>query len=323
MTELAGNELDAAVEDALDYAIRQGAAAEFTMKGRSVAGIVAGLLLAGAAGAVWGQRRKRHVALPSRPDETLPVKDESVEHAALRDILEKSVAYNEALYKRVQALELLGTSAERVEALARLTTQNQDARKDIDALRVALQAHLDEKNLRFCDVDGFTGLVSHFRFITLEQQERHLELYHRVRLLPGVSDTPELHSYLKLGFSDETQKHADSAEQIRQATAEQRELMLRVGRLLAGVKDAGTAEPVPAELLSISARYQSLTQRMHLYRDDDPEGVAEALVELKKMYAALTPPLKEQSAQLRGVGCYGNEQLHDILTRLLPDKKSS
>lgn len=293
------------------------------MKGRSVAGIVAGLLLAGAAGAVWGQHRKRRVAVPARPEDAAPQPDESAEYMALREILERSVEYNDALFLRVQALEKLETAGERTAAVAQLTEANKDARRGIDALRVELQAHLSEKNMRFCDIDGFVGLLSHFRRVTLEQQEKHLEVYHRVKKLSGVPDSAELHAYLKLGFSDAVQKQADSTEQMRLATEEQREIMLRVGRMLAGIKDAATAAPAPEELLRVSARYQELTRVMHLYRDDDPEGVVEALAALKSMYAALTPPLKAQAAQLRSVECYGNTQLLDILNRLLPEKRSA
>jgi hypothetical protein len=159
--------------------------------------------------------------------------------------------------------------------------------------------------------------------VTLEQQEKHLAVYRRVQKMPGMPYSDELHAYLKLGFNDEAQKHADTDEQMRQATAEQREIMLRVGRLLAEVVDAESAESVPEELLKISARYQRLTERMRWYREDDAAGAAEALAALKSMYAALTPPLKERASQLRHVGCYGNKQLFEILERLLPEKRSN
>ena len=281
---------------------------------------MAGLLLAGAAGAAWGQRRKRRVVLPAKPEETVPRVQESVEHAALREILEHSVAYNDDLYGRVQALETLESAAERTAAVTHLAEENKEERRKIDSLRVALQAHLDSKGMRFCDVDGFVELLSHFRRVTLEQQEKHLEMYRRVCRLAGVSDSAELHAYLKLGFSDAAQKQADSAGQMQRAMEEQREIMLRVGRMLAGIKDAASAAPAPEELLRVSARYQELTRIMHLYRNDDPEGVAESLAALKAMYAALTPPLKERASLLRSAECYGHPQLREILDRLLPEK---
>lgn len=292
------------------------------VKGRSLAGIVAGLLLAGAAGAVLGNRRKQaRVVLPSaKGEEKKAVDDETVEHAALREILEKSVAYNEALFERVSALEKTTDAESRPAAVEALTAANQEKRKEIEALRVALQAHLNEKNLRFCDIDGFVPLISAFRLRTLEQQEKHLAVYHKVRQMPRVPDSPELHAYLKLGFSDLQQKQADTAAQIQQAMEEQRDIMLRVGRMLAGIKDSATAQPVPSELLSISTRYQRISKQIRLYKDDDPEGAKASLEALKSMYAALTPPLKEQASQLRQADYYGNTLLRDLLQRLLPEK---
>lgn len=292
------------------------------VKGRSLAGIVAGLLLAGAAGAVLGNRRKRaHVVLPSaKGEEKKAVDDETVEHAALREILEKSVAYNEALFERVSALEKITDAESRPAAVEALTAANQEKRKEIEALRVALQAHLNEKNLRFCDIDGFVPLISAFRLRTLEQQEKHLTVYHKVRQIPRVPDSPELHAYLKLGFSDLQQKQADTAAQIQQAMEEQRDIMLRVGRMLAGIKDSSTAQSVPSELLSISTRYQRISKQIRLYKNDDPEGAKVPLEALKSMYAALTPPLKEQASQLRQADYYGNALLRDLLQRLLPEK---
>ena len=62
----------------------------------------------------------------------------------------------------------------------------------IDALRAALQAHLESRKMRFCDIDGFVELLSRYRAITLGQQEKHLEVYRRVRTMPGMPDSPEL-----------------------------------------------------------------------------------------------------------------------------------
>ena len=77
------------------------------MKAKGVAGLVAGLLLAGAAGAVLGhRRRKQSMAVPAKP-ETAAGRQETLEHAALREILERSVAYNDALNQRVSALETM------------------------------------------------------------------------------------------------------------------------------------------------------------------------------------------------------------------------
>ncbi len=290
------------------------------MKGRSVAGLVAGLLLAGAAGAVLGRRRRQSVAVPAKPAEKTEPR-ETAEHAALREILERSVAYNEALLARVCKLEEITDAGALPAALEVLSAANQEERREIDALRAALQAHLESCEMRFCDIEGFVELLSRFRGVTLEQQEKHLEVYRRLRKMSGMPDSSELHAYLKLGFNDEAQKHADTDDQLRRATAEQREIMLRVGRLLAEVSDAESAEPVPETLLKISTRYQQLTERMRLYREDDPAGAAEALAALKSMYAALTPPLKERASQLRHAGCYGNKQLYEILERLLPEKR--
>ena len=286
------------------------------MKGKSVAGLVAGLLLAGAAGVVLGQRRRRRVSLPAKPEQaTQP--DETPEHAALREILERSAAYNDALYERVCALENITVAEGRTEAVEQLVMVNQEARREIDAMRASLQARLSDQGYGFSGIDGFVELISEFRLKTLEQQERHMQVYERVRLLPCVPDTPELHAYLKLGYSDEEQKHADTDMRVRQATEEQRDLMLRVGRALARVKDAETATAVQAELLSGNKRYQELAERVRLYRDDDPEGASGAMEQMRSMYAALTPPLRAQAESLLQAGCHGNARLQKILERLL------
>ncbi len=286
------------------------------MKGKSVAGLVAGLLLAGAAGVVLGQRRRRRVSLPAKPEQA-GKPDETPEHAALREILERSAAYNDALYERVCALENTGEPEMRAAAVQQLVLANQKARQEIDALRAALQARLSDLGCGFSAIDGFVELISEFRLKTLEQQERHLLVYERVRLLPHVSDTPELHAYLKLGYSDEAQKHADTELRIRRATEEQREIMLRVGRALSRVKTAETAAAVQEELLSGNKRYQELSELIRLYRNDDPDGAAGAVEQLRAMYAALTPPLRAQGDALLQEGCYGDTRLQNILERLL------
>lgn len=290
------------------------------MKAKGVAGVVAGLLLAGAAGAVLGhRRRKQSMSVPAKP-ETAAGRQETPEHAALREILERSVAYNDALYQRVSALETMPDAEARKAAWKELVQLNQEERRAIDALRAALQAHLAELGYGFTGIDGFTELISEFRFRTLVQQERHLEVYERVRLLPGVADTPELHAYLKLGYSDEAQRQADTAEQMNQAIEAQRGIMLRVGRLLAGVKDAASAAAVQDELVEGNKRYQEWAGRMRMYRQDDPEGASESVEALRTMYAALMPPLHTQAAQLQQSGCFGDARLVAILSRLLPDK---
>lgn len=286
------------------------------MKGKSVAGLVAGLLLAGAAGVVLGQRRRRRVSVPAKPEQSAE-SEETPEHAALREILERSVAYNDALYERVCSLENINEAEKRTAAVEQLVQANQDARREIDAMRAALQTRLSELGYGFSGIDGFAELISEFRLKTLEQQERHMQVYERVRLLPYVPDSPELHAYLKLGYSDDEQKHADTDIRIRRATEEQRELMLRVGRALTRVKDAETASAVQAELLSGNKRYQELTERIRLYRYDDPDGASGAVEQMRSMYSALTPPLRTQAESLLQVGCYGDARLQKILERLL------
>ena len=286
------------------------------MKGKSVAGIVAGLLLAGAAGVVLGQRHRRRVSVPAKPEQPA-APDETPEHAALREILERSAAYNDALYERVSALEKIGEAELRASAVEQLALANQEARREIDALRAALQARLNDLGYGFSGIEGFVELISEFRLKTLEQQERHLQVYERVRLLPRVPDSPELHAYLKLGYSDDEQKHADTDIRIRRATEEQREIMLRVGRALARVNNAETAAAVQAELFSGNKRYRELTERIRMYRHDDPDGAAGAVEQLRSMYAALTPPLRAQADALLRMECYGDARLQKILERLL------
>lgn len=302
--------------DSIDFAA--GLHETCDMKGKSIAGIVAGVLLAGAAGAVLGYRRRRSVAMPTKPEQK-PEREESPEYLALREILERSVAYNEALYERVQALEWQGDAAARPAMQEQLTRANQQERQEIEALRVALQARLADLGYGFSGIEGFAELISEFRYKTLLHQERHLELYQRVRRLPLVADTPELHAYLKLGYSDAEQKKHDTDAQIRRATEEQRDIMLRVGRLLAGVKDAESALAVQEELLLGNKRYQELSERMRLYRGDDPEGAEAAVKALQAMYEALTPPLRAQASSLRERNCYGDTRLNDMLLRLLPE----
>ena len=103
------------------------------MKMKKLAWMGAGLLLAGVA---WRMRRKG----ASLPNQTVPrASKETPEHAALRVILEKSIAYNDSLYERVSALEGVEDESMRPAAVAELTSRNQEMRADIDALRARLQ----------------------------------------------------------------------------------------------------------------------------------------------------------------------------------------
>lgn len=287
------------------------AASVCDMKIKNLAWMGAGLLLAGVAGAVAVKRRREGGSMPAEPKET-------AEHAALREILERSAAYNDALYDRVCALENVIDPAERPAAVEELTHQNQQERAAIDALRAALQAKLVEHGCTFADVDGFVPLISQYRAITLVQQKRHLEVFHRVRRMENVPSTPELHAYLKLGFREEEQKQADTAEQIQKFTQEQRDIMLRVGRILGNVTSTESATTAPEELGSLGKRYTEITDKIALYREDDAKGSEAPLAELKSMYRALTPPLKEHAERLRGADFYGNAALRDVLKLLLP-----
>ena len=274
----------------------------------------AGLLLAGAAGVAGAaviRRRRAGSDMPGEPVET-------AEHAALREILERSSAYNEALYERVKKLEGVNDPAARPAEVEKITHENQQERAAIDALRAALQTRLSEQGCTFADIDGFVPLISHYRGITLQQQKRHLELFHRVRQMQNVPASPELHAYLKLGFREESQKQADTADQLQKATEEQRDIMLRVGRILGNITSVEKAAAVPEELETLGNRYVEISRRIALYHEDDPDGGKAELAALKAMYGALTPPLREQVARLREVSFYGNEALRGVLNLLLP-----
>lgn len=284
------------------------------MKIKSLAWMGAGLLLAGVAGVAGAAVMSRRRAGGEMPDEHA----ESEEHAALREILERSVGYNEALYERVKALEGVAAAVDRPAAVALLAEQNRQERAAIDALRSVLQKRLAEQGCTFADVDGFVPLISQYRIRTLEQQKRHLEVYHRVRKLENMPATPELHAYLKLGFSNEEQKQADTAEQLRLATEEQRDIMLRVGRILGGITTADSAAAAPEELGALGKRYVEISQRIALYREDDAMGAEASIAALKAMYRALTPPLKEQVVRLREMDFFGQPALREVLARLLP-----
>ncbi len=289
------------------------------MKGKSIAWLGAGVLLAGLAGLVVGRRRK--VAHARRPEPKTTV--ESSEHAALRRILDLSVAYNDALYERVKSLEEVKEPAELVAAVSTLARRNEQERAVIDSLRLELMRELAEQGREFSDIEGFASLLSRYRCMSLEQAHRHLQVYERVRRMSGIPDSPELHAYMKLGFREPEQKQVDTASQLRKATETQREMMLRVGRLLAATDDQESARTLYVELLAVSRRYQELTSRIRLYRDDDPAGASAPLAELKQMYAALTPPLKQQAARLRTAECYGHAPLLEILNLLLPPSSTN
>lgn len=270
----------------------------------------AGLLLAGVAGAAVVCRRKGERELPEQPGETK-------EHAALRVIMEESAAYNNALYERMAELEKAAPAARR-EVLAGLTSQNQEGRKKIDTMRATLQQQLGEQGRTFNDVDGFAELISEYRGITLKQQKRHLEIFQRVRKLENVPSSPELHAYLKLGFKEDEQRLADTDMQLMKAAAGQRELMLRAGRVLSTILDAGAAEASTAELNELGDKYLEFSEMIHLYRDDDPQGAASGVAELRSLYSALLPMLREHAARLREAGFYANESLREVVERMLP-----
>lgn len=270
----------------------------------------AGLLLAGVAGAAVVSRRKGERELPAEPGETK-------EHAALRVIMEESAAYNDVLYESITALEKAAPAARR-EALAELTEQNRAGRRKIDTMRAELQQQLAEQGRAFNDVDGFSELISEYRGITLKQQKRHLAVYQRVRKLENVPASPELHAYLKLGFKEEEQLHADTDMQLMKAAAGQRELMLRAGRVLSSVIDAETAENSTGELNELGEKYLEYSEMIHLYRDDDPAGATSGVAELRSLYSALLPMLREQASRLRDAMFYDCEALCEVVERMLP-----
>lgn len=271
----------------------------------------AGLLLAGVAGAAVVSRRKGARELPAEPVE-------SGEHAELRAVLQRSADYNNALYERLGRLEQVENPAERLAAVAEITTQNQNDRMEINALREKLQTRLGEQGRTFADVEGFTELLSEFRAETLRQQSRHLALYRRVRKLENVPDSPELHAYLRLGFKEDEQRHADTDMQLMKAAHMQRELMLRSGRVMDSIVDSSTAEAASAELVELGASYRKQTETIRLYREDDPKGAERAVAELRTMYAGLLPILKSHAARLRENLFFGNAELRSVLERMLP-----
>ena len=281
------------------------------MKFRSIAWMSAGLLLAGVAGAAVVSRRKGSRELPSEPVET-------PDYAELRAVLQRSADYNNALYERLGRLEKIEDPAGRLAAVAEITTQNQADRQEINELREKLQARLGEQGRTFADVEGFTDLLSEFRARTLLQQKRHLELYHRVRKLENVPNSPELHAYLRLGFQEEEQRHADTDMQLMKAANEQRELMLRSGRVMDSIVDSATAESASAELVELGASYRKLTETIRLYREDDPKGAEHAVAELRTMYNGLLPMLKSHAARLREKQFFGNAELRAVIERMLP-----
>lgn len=271
----------------------------------------AGLLLAGVAGAAVVNRRKGMRELPAAPKET-------PEHTALRAIMERTVAYNDALYERVVKLEKTEDSGLRPQTVAEITKQNQADRMAINELRAALQTRLSEQGRTFADVDGFAEVISEFRGVTLKQQKRHLEVFDRVRKMSNVPDSPELHAYVKLGFKEDAQRWDDTDMQLMKAASEQRELMLRAGRVMDSITDADSAAAAPAELNDLGSRYMELTSLIRLYRDDDPKGAEPAVNELRTMYSGLLPILKSHAARLRENDFYGSADLRDVVERMLP-----
>lgn len=281
---------------------------------RNIAWMGAGLLLAGVAGVAGAavvRRRKEGRELPSEPKV-------SPEHLALREIMQKSAEYNDAVYQRVQKLSEMDDVSARPAAVAELTLQNQAGRESINKLREALQKKLEAQGRTFADVDGFVELISEYRRVTLDQQERHLTLFERVRKMDNVPLSPELHAYLKLGFKEDDQRWADTDMQLMKAASEQRELMLRAGRVLGGITSAAVAASAPDELNELGNRYLALSRCIKLYRNDDPKGAERAVQELRTMYAALLPMLKTQSRRLYEQEFYGSAALREIVERMLP-----
>lgn len=283
------------------------------MKIGRLAWMGAGLLLAGVAGAAVVNRRKGVRELPAAPKAT-------PEHEALREIMQRTVAYNDALYERVVMLEKTKDSALRPQVVSEITNQNQVDRVAINELRAALQSRLAEQGRTFADVDGFADVISEYRGVTLRQQKRHLEVFQRVRKMANVPETPELHAYVKLGFKEDEQRWADTDMQLMKAANEQRELMLRAGRVLDSITDAESATAAPAELNALGDRYIELTGIIRLYRDDDPKGAEQAVNELRKMYSGLLPMLKSHAARLRENAFYDCAGLRSVVERMLPQE---
>lgn len=304
---IAGKELDGAGCSGIEYGDCP------DMKIRSLAWMGAGLFLAGVAGAAVVCRRKGERELPPEPGETR-------EHAELRRIMEQSAAYNDTLYAKMQKLAEEVAPAVRSSIVAELTAQNKKGRMEIDQMRETLQTHLATQGRTFADVDGFAELISEYRGITLAQQKRHLELYQRVRKLENVPSTPELHAYLKLGFKETEQLHADTERQLMKAAAEQRELMLRAGRVLSSVVNADYALKATEELNALGDSYMQLSARIKLYKEDDAAGAVAAVAELRSLYAALLPMLQTHAKRLREAAFFDCDGLRDVVERMLPEK---
>lgn len=283
------------------------------MKIRSIAWMGAGLFLAGVAGAAVVYRRKGERELPPEPVET-------TEHAELRKIMEESAAYNETLYQQVLRLESEPAPANRPAIVAVLSEQNKKARQQIDLLRDDLQKRLAKQHRTFADVDGFVELISEYRGITLEQQHRHMELYQRVRKLENIPASPELHAFLKLGFKEDELRHADTDRLLKMAASEQRELMLRAGRVMSSVTGADAAVKATEELNNLGNAYMRISARIKLYKEDDPGGATAAVAELRALYAALLPMLQAQASRLRASEFYGCASLQEVVERMLPEQ---
>ena len=281
------------------------------MKLRSIAWMGAGLFLAGVAGAAVVCRRKGERELPPEPGET-------PEHAELREIMQVSAAYNDELFARIERLAASETPEERPGLVTELIENNQARRQQINTMREALQNRLSAQGRTFADVDGFTELISQYRGITLEQQKRHLKLYERVRRMQNVPSTPELHAFLRLGFQEEAQRLADTERQLMRFASEQRELMLRAGRVMSQVTSAESAASASAELNSLGESYMEIASRIRLYRNDDPAGAESGVAELRSLYAALLPMLQTQAARLRDSFYYDVDALEEVVERMLP-----
>lgn len=278
----------------------------------------AGLFLAGVAGAAVVYRRKGERDLPPEPGE-------APEHAEFRLIMEHSAAYNDALFEMLQRIAGCGAPTEYSALLAEIASRNHAGLEKINAMREALRARLEAQGRTFADVEGYTELISEYRSITLEQQRQHLEVYKRVQSLPGMpaSASAELLAYIKLGFKDDAQRHADTERQLMKAAGAQRELMLRAGRVMSGVTGVESAASAPEELNALGAGYLEQSARIRLYRDDDPAGAASAVAELRSLYAALLPMLQQHARRLREADFYGNEPLREVVERMLPEEKQA
>ncbi|MBR5184684.1 MAG: hypothetical protein IKW19_00155, partial [Akkermansia sp.] len=131
----------------------------------------------------------------------------------------------------------------------------------------------------------------------------------------SLSDDGILMGYPEPDISDD---YLDSMCEDGLITEEQRDIMLRVGRILGNISSVESVENTPDELELLGKRYTESAERIALYREDDSAGAEEALEALRAMYKGLVPPLREQAIRLREADFYGNAALRDVLKLLLP-----